>query len=485
MKHRRMQTWVVLLMAAVALDLAGCGGGGGGGGGGRPGVTVSRVGGGVQGLGGGFGASHPALSQDGRYVAFEADFTNLVAGDTNNVSDIFVYDNFSKTTAQVSIPDGIGVGAQGNSDSTEPAITPDGRYVAFNSNASNLVATPSDTNLASDVYVRDTNTSISGNRTVRMSVGDGVPGTQANSDSYIAGNAVAVDNTVAIGNVLVAFYSLATNLFPALDNNGSAHVYLRSCTPDFVACTTVPVDNAGTQQANGSSLDPSISKNGRFIVYSSYAKNLGPPLAADGTSQIFVYDRTSGSTVVVSVDNTGAAGTGSSTLASISATGRYAVFTSAATNLVAGLVDNNAVTDVFLHDRDVSGSGIFDTPGNISTIRVSVGAAGAQGDGASNTPILPILGISDDGKFVVYETLATNFDPFGDTNGVTDVYLYDTVAKTTRRLSVSGSGAEANNFSVEVTISGNGKVAAYSSLASNLVAGDTNALSDVFVVTLP
>ena len=483
MKHRRIQTWVVLLMAAVALDLAGCGGGGGGGvGGGRPGVNVSRVGGGVQGLGGGFGASHPALSQDGRYVAFQADFTNLAAGDTNNVADVFVFDQFSKTTVRVSVPDGSAPGPQGNGDSTEPAVTPDGRYVAFNSNATNLIANPADTNLASDVYVRDTD--LLNPRTVRMSVGDGVPGTQGNSNSFIAGNAIAIDASVDIGNVLVAFYSSATNLFPALDNNGSTHVYLRSCSTDFLTCTTIPVDITGAQQADGGSLDPSISKNGRFVVYTSDATNL---VAGDTNARadIFVFDRQTGQNVRVSVDNNGVQANGDSTLASISATGRYVVFTSAATNLVAGLVDNNAATDVFLHNRDVSNSGVFDTPGNISTTRVSVGAGEAQGNGASNTPIFPILGISDDGKFVVYETAATNFDPFGDTNGVTDVYLYDTVAKTTSRLSVSGSGAEANNFSVGVTISGDGKVAAYSSLASSLVAGDTNTLSDVFVVALP
>ena len=187
----------------------------------------------------------------------------------------------------------------------------------------------------------------------------------------------------------------------------------------------------------------------------------------------------------MSVDNTGAQGNGDSEFASISATGRYVVFTSRATNLVVGQVDNNAATDVFLHDRDVSNSGVFDTPGNIRTTRVSVGAGGAQGNGASNISILPVLSISDDGKFVVYETAATNFDPFGDTNGDLDVYLYNTVAQTTSRLSVSGSGAEANNQSVEAVISGDGKVAAYSSFAGNLVAGDTNTLSDVFVVTLP
>ncbi|MGA8752648.1 hypothetical protein [Candidatus Deferrimicrobium sp.] len=481
MKHRRMQTWVVLLMAAVALDLAGCGGGGGGGGGGRPGVNVTRVGGGVQGLGGGFGASHPSLSQDGKKVAFEADFTNLVAGDTNNLPDVFVYDDFSKTTTRVSIPDGIAVGGQGNGDSTEPAITPDGRYVAFNSNATNLIAT--DTNLASDVYVRDTDTSISGNRTVRMSVGDGVPGTQANSDSFIAGNAIAIDTTVDVGNVLVAFYSSATNLFPALDNNGSTHVYLRSCSTDFVTCTTVPVDNTGVQ-GNGDSLDPSVSKNGRFVVYTSFATNLVTG-DTNNFADIFVFDRVAGQNVLVSVDNTGAQGNGDSEFASISATGRYVVFTSRATNLVVGQVDNNAATDVFLHDRDVSNSGTFDTPGNIRTTRISVSSAGAQGNGASNISILPVLSISDDGKIVVYETVATNFDSFGDTNGDIDVYFYNTVTSTTSRLSVSGSGAEANNQSIEGVISGDGKVAAYSSFATNLVAGDTNTLSDVFFVTLP
>ena len=444
-------------------------------------MNVTRVGGGVQGLGGGFGASHPSLSQDGKKVAFEADFTNLVAGDTNNVTDVFVYDDFSKTTTRVSIPDGIAVGGQGNGDSTEPAITPNGRYVAFNSTANNLIAT--DTNLAYDVYVRDTDTSISGNRTVRMSVGDGVPGTQANSDSFIAGNAIAIDTTVDVGNVLVAFYSSATNLFPALDNNGSTHVYLRSCNPAFTTCTTVPVDNTGVQ-GDGDSLDPSVSKNGRFVVYSSRATNL---VAGDtnASADIFVFDRVAGQNVRVSVDNTGAQGNGDSEFASISATGRYVVFTSRATNLVVGQVDNNAATDVFLHDRDVSNSGIFDTPGNIRTTRISVSSAGAQGNGASNISILPVLSISDDGKIVVYETVATNFDSFGDTNGDIDVYFYNTVTRTTSRLSVSGSGAEANNQSIEGVISGDGKVAAYSSFATNLVAGDTNTLSDVFFVTLP
>ena len=482
MKHRRIQTWVVLLMAAGALDLAGCGGGGGGGGGGRAGVSVTRVGS-FQGLGGGFGASHPSLSQDGTKVAFEADFTNLVAGDTNNVTDIFVFDQVSKTTVRVSVPDGAAPGAQGNGDSTEPVITPNGRYVAFNSNATNLIAT--DTNLASDVYVRDADLPLQLNpRTVRMSVGDGVPGTQADNDCYIAGNAIAIDNTVNAGNVLVAFYTNAKNLFPALDNNGMTHVYLRSCNPAFTTCTTIPVDNTGAQQANGGSLDPSISRNGRFVVYTSDATNLVTG-DTNNSADIFVFDRVTRQNARVSVDNNGVPGNGASTLSSISATGRYVVFTSRATNLVVGLVDNNAATDVFLHDRDVNNSGVFDTPGNIGTTRVSVGAGGAQGNGASNISILPVLSISDDGKFVVYETAATNFDPFGDTNGVTDVYLYNTVAKTTSRLSVSGSGAEANNFSIEVTISGDGKMAAYSSLASNLVAGDTNTLSDVFVVTLP
>jgi Tol biopolymer transport system component len=357
MKQRRMRTWIVLLMAAVALELAGCGGGGGGGGG-RPGVNVTRVGGGVQGLGGGFGGSHPSLSQDGRYVAIEADFTNfdLVTPDTNNVSDIFIYDGILKTTTRVSVPDGAAPLAQGNGDSTEPAITPNGRYVAFNSNATNLIAGPGDTNLASDVYVRDINLLIP--RTVRMSVGDGVPGTQANDDSYIAGNAVAIDNTVNVGDVLVAFYSFATNLFPALDNNGSTHVYLRSCSTDFLTCTTVPVDNTGVQ-GDGDSLDPSVSKNGRFVVYTSRATNLVTG-DTNNFADIFVFDRVAGQNVRVSVDNNGVQGNGDSEFASISATGRYVVFTSRATNLVLGQVDNNAATDVFLHDRDVSGSGVFE-----------------------------------------------------------------------------------------------------------------------------
>ena len=448
---------------------------------GARGVNVSRVGGGVQGLGGGFGASHPALSQDGRYVAFEADFTNLVAGDTNNVTDVFVFDQFSKTTVRVSVPDGAAPGAQGNDDST--ARHHPGRPVR----GVQLQRDQPDRESRRhepcvDVYVRDTN--LLNPRTVRMSVGDGVPGTQGNNNSFIAGNAIAIDNTVNIGNVLVAFYSSATNLFPALDNNGSTHVYLRSCTPAFATSrpsrSTTPGRNRRTAAAW-------IPPSARTADSSCTRRTPRTWLRAIRTTcaDIFVFDRVTRQNVRVSVDNNGVQGNGDSTLAAISATGRYVVFTSAATNLVVGLVDNNAATDVFLHDRDVNNSGVFDTPGNIRTTRASVGDGGTQGNGASNISIFPILSISDDGKFVVYETAATNFDSFGDTNGVTDVYLHNTVDNTTSRMSVSGSGAEANNFSVEVTISGDGKVVSYSSLASNLVAGDTNTLSDVFVVTLP
>ena len=94
-------------------------------------------------------ASSPAISADGRFVAFDSEATNLVPGDTNDASDVFVRDRQTGTTRRVSVSSG---GAQGNGASFDPAISADGRFVAFNSDATNLV--PGDTNGAADVFVR-------------------------------------------------------------------------------------------------------------------------------------------------------------------------------------------------------------------------------------------------------------------------------------------------------------------------------------------
>src|SRR5581483_8861709 len=115
----------------------------------------------------------PSLSADGRYVTFQSTASNLVAGDTNSADDIFLRDTQTGTTTRISVNSG---GTQGNNDSLFPSISADGRYVAFDSLATNLVA--GDTNGSSDVFVRDTQT----RTTTRISVSSG--GTEGKVDSY-------------------------------------------------------------------------------------------------------------------------------------------------------------------------------------------------------------------------------------------------------------------------------------------------------------
>ena len=322
----------------------------------------------------------PAISTDGRYVAFSSDSSNLVAGDTNGTWDVFVRDLATSQTTRVSVASG---GAEGNSDSYYTAISADGRYVAFLSSASNLVA--GDTNGAGDVFVRDLATS----QTTRVSVASS--GAEGNSYSY----------------------------------------------------------------------DPAISADGRYVAFRSYASNL---VAGDtnGTWDVFVRDLATSQTIRVSVASDGAQGNGRSEGAVISADGRYVAFHSYAYNLVAG--DTNNTNDVFVRDLATS-----------QTTRVSVASDGAEGNSNSDYPA-----ISADGRYIAFYSHANNLVA-GDTNGAGDVFLRDLVTNQTTRVSVASDGAQGNSDSARPAMSVDGRYVAFYSAASNLVAGDTNGVPDIFV----
>jgi tricorn protease-like protein len=186
----------------------------------------------------------------------------------------------------------------------------------------------------------------------------------------------------------------------------------------------------------------------------------------NGLADIFVHDRTTGATTRVSVvDSSGAQATGgASSNPSISSDGRFVAFESLATNLVAD--DTNGLADIFVHDRTTG-----------ATTRVSVvDSSGAQATGgASSNP-----SISPDGRFVAFESLATNLVT-GDTNGLGDVFVHDRQTDRTTRVSVASGGAEGNNDSFAPSISSDGDFVAFESDATNLVAGDTNTRRDIFV----
>ncbi len=402
-----------------------------------PGATfrVSVAGGGGQSDG---RSSVPAISADDRYSAFNSDASNLVAGDTNFAKDVFLHDRTTSQTERVSVASS---GAEGNADSFSPAVSADGRFVAFYSSASNLV--DGDGNGVNDVFVRDRQSG----STARVSLVPG--GAEPNGGSS--------SPSISADGRLVAFLSDASNLV-ADDTNRlrDAFVFDRQTG----ATTRVSVDSAGAE-ANLESFTPVLSADGRFVAFTSFAFNLVVDDINEG-SDVFVRDLQALTTTRVSVYEGGYEAEGDSLRPAISADGRFVAFDSDAWNLAWG--DTNDVFDVFVHDRQ---SGV--------TTRVSVDDSGTQADGASIRPAL-----SADGRYVAFYTEAANLVA-GDTNGASDVLIYDRQSGAEKRVSVAGGGVEANGESLRPALSADGRVVIFESNASNLVSGDSNGFTDIFL----
>jgi len=342
-------------------------------------TRVSVASGGAQANGPSF---DPSISADGRYVAFASLATNLVSGDTNNEQDIFVHDRQTGQTTRVSVATG---GGQANLASSDPSISADGRYVAFESIASNLVS--GDTNNTGDIFVHDRQTGA----TTRVSIGPG--GTQANRGSLAP--------SISADGRYVAFHSSATNLVSGV-TNGTTHIFVHDRQTG--ATTRVSVASDGTE-GNSVSIKPSISADGRYVAFQSIATNL---VSGDtnGTQDIFVHDRQTGQTTRVSVASDGTEGNSGSNDPSISADGRYVAFQSQANNLVSG--DTGFITDIFIHDRQ---TGV--------TTRVSIAFDGTEANNVSSAP-----SISADGRYIAFESNASNLVD-GDTNGTQDIFVHD------------------------------------------------------------
>jgi Tol biopolymer transport system component len=332
-------------------------------------------------------------------------------------------------------------GVQGNGASGDPSVSANGFSVAFTSVASNLV--PGDTNGSRDVFCRGWQT----NSNEIISV----------SSSAASGNGEVYHPVISADGAYVAFASASTNLVPG-DTNAVTDIFVRNRSNGTTQ--RVSVSSAGVQGSD-SSFFPSISADGRYVAFRSSSTNL---VSGDtnGVSDIFLRDRLSGVTERVSLSSAGVQANGVSDRPSISADGRYVAFSSSASNLVAG--DTNGVTDVFLRDRL-----------NGVTIRISVSTAGVQGNGSSNYP-----SISADGLSVAFLSTASNLI-VGDTNGVGDVYYRAWQNNDTEILSVSSSSALGNGGCASPSISADGRFVAFESFASNLVSGDTNGVTDVFV----
>ncbi len=394
---------------------------------------------GAQGNGNSF---QPTLSGDGRFVVLMSDAGNLVAGDTNGFCDVFLHEIPTGATTLVSL-ESLGP-VQGNQTSANPAFSEGERYLTFASGASNFV--PGDVNNRSDIFLRDFQTG----STTLVSV----------SSSGVQGNMPSDSARVSSDGRYVAFFSTSWTLVPG-DANATGDVFVR----DLVAGTTefATLNSSGNQVATAMfSTSVSMSSDGRFVAFTAS----GPFVPADtnDTYDVYVRDRTAATTILASVGTSGAPGDGASSggPCSLSADGRYVAFSSTSTNLVAS--DTNTFEDVFVRDL-VAGT----------TSLASVSSGGAQANGQCLTP-----SISPDGRYVAFFSDATNLVP-GDTNGVFDVFVRDLQTGTTTRESVDSNGVQGNGMSYSASISRDGRYVVFVSEATNLVQIDTNSVTDVFL----
>lgn len=381
---------------------------------------------------------NPSISADGRFVAFESTATNLVPADTNNNSDIFVRDRLTNITTRISVNS---TGNQGNFDAFNPAISADGRFVAFESNSTNLVS--GDTNNTSDIFLHDR---LNGN-TTRISV----------DSTGQEGDRPSLNPSISADGRLIAFESNSTNLV-AGDTNNTSDIFIRNIETNTT--TRVSVNSTGNQ-GNIGSFNPSISANGRFVAFDSLADNL---VAGDtnSTRDIFVREIQTNTTTRVSVNSSEIQANFGSISAAISADSRFVAFQSNASNLVTG--DTNGTSDIFVYDR--------------LTNTTSMASMNSTGDRANRSSFKP--SISADGRFVAFDSLADNLAA-ADTNGTNDIFVRDKDTATTTRISVNSENQGADITSFNPAISAMGNVIAFDSFATNLVPQDTNSSRDVFI----
>ena len=307
---------------------------------------------------------HTSMSSDGRYVAFQSDACNLVPGDTNGSSDIFVYDRQSGTIRRVSVSS---AGLQGYADSGWASISANGRYVAFSSDSADL--DPADSNGGySDVFVHDT---VTGTTTL---VSWPISSDRSDYGSFMP--SMSADGRFVCYTRMWKWYwsEFATP-------HSDIYVYDRSTG------MTESITDIGTGDDNPYGV---ISGNGRYVAFETYTPLL---FTTDNWAEdVYIFDRQTQAFSLVSRTSTGAQAEtgGDSYWPSISYDGRYVAFESLSATMVPG--DTNGAEDIFVRDRTSS-----------KTTMVSVSNAGAQGDDSSFFP-----SVSSDGRYVAYESYATN-----------------------------------------------------------------------------
>lgn len=431
----------VAAFAAVAVALSGC-------------AWVGRVGVSSSGVQPASGTTiGTSVSADGHYVVFTSSASNLVPNDTNNASDVFLRDNQTGTTELISVSS---TGVQGDQGGYGGLVSADGRYVAFTSDSTNLVA--NDTNASTDVFLRDRTLKT----TTRVSLRSG--GTQADGSSYLS------SMTPDAG--LVVFDSFATDLIGTADTNGVGDVYIR----DRVGSTTkrLSIATDGTE-GDLDSYGGSISNDGRYVVFASDASTLDP---ADSGSfaDVYLRDRTLNTTTRISVLADGTETDGDSYNPQISGDGKVVAFETDASNLDPN--DDGFNTDVY---ATVLGSKTFE--------RISVADPSRSDPNPDDYSFL--AGLSGDGRYVLFESAATNLLK-NDLSGQSNSFLRDRTANSTALVATSAQGGEPTGAtgipagSTPNAITADGHYVLFTSTGVDVATPDTNgSADDVFLRSNP
>ncbi|BCD96231.1 dockerin type I domain-containing protein [Marinagarivorans cellulosilyticus] len=331
-------------------------------------------------------------------------------------------------------------GAQANSSSYKASISANGNHIAFFSNASNLVA--DDFNAFGDIFVRDLTTGV----TERVNVDSA--GNEAMGHSEFG--------DISADGRYVVFSSHADNLVPG-DTNGWDDVFIRD--RELGTTERLSVSTSGAQ-TNWWSQEPSISGDGRYVVFTSHDSQLSPN-DTNNTHDVFLRDRQAGTTTLISVSTTGTLANGGSYMPTISDNGTHITYVSSASNLVAN--DTNGWEDIFVYEIATG-----------TTTRVSLDIAGAQIQGNSRDP-----NISANGRYVVFLSNNSEFDPF--IFDESEILLHDTQTSTTEKITISHDGSATSGMNSRPSISADGRYVSFSSNISNLISDDTNFFEDIFV----
>jgi Tol biopolymer transport system component len=426
-------------------------------------VLVSHAAGSPTTAGDGVTRDYPALSADGRYVAFPSNARNLVPGQIDGVdtSDVFLFDRETGSITLVSHASGSAT-TVGNGESDQPAISADGRYVAYQSYASDLVAGVSDPLGGShDIFLYDR---VTGTTTLVS---------HSAASASATGNHHSVHPSLNADGRFVVFASYATNLVPGqIDSNADYDIFLF----DRVEGTMTLVSRvSGSAATAGNDLSPiaSLSGDGSYIVFESGATNLVPGQQDNPFYDVFLYERATGSLRLVSGRQGSTTQTAGGYFADLSADGRFVVFQSGAPDLVPGQVDqNNSLftnQDVFLFDRVTS---------SLSLVSHSYASPTATGTHQSTSPA-----ISADGRYVGYLSGARDLVPgmapssFADEN----VYRFDRLTGVTTLVSRSATGVEATGAYNAPALSNDGDAVVFTT-RNALVPDDSSAL-DVYLWT--